>query len=174
MNKSEKEKQVAEIHEKFKEASIAVLTDYSGTDVEALTELRKKLREENVEYRVVKNTLAKIAVKGTDLENLADDFKGPVGVAFGFGDPVAAPRVLVDYVKKNKSMVLKVASMAGDKFGLDKIKVLAELPSRDQMLGQIAGMMQAPVQNMMNCLVGVPRGFVNCLNALKEQKESGN
>jgi large subunit ribosomal protein L10 len=172
MDRVQKKEIVSEIHKDFSNAKIAVLTDFNGLAVEDITELRCKLREEKVEYKVVKNTLARIAVKGTGSEKLADEFTGPVGVAFGFDDPSAPPRVLVEFAKKNKKLVLKVASFAGEKLDLDKIKSLAELPTKDQILGQIAGLLASPMRNMAFCLAGVPRNFVNCLMALKEQKEN--
>ena len=171
MERAKKEQVVTQLQDKFNAAKIAVLTDFRGLNVEAITGLRRNLREENVEYRVVKNTLARIAVKGTPSEQLVDEFNGTVGVVFSFEDATAAPRILVDYMKTNKQLVLKVASFEGNKIDLDKIKTLASLPSKDQLLGQIAGLFAAPMRNMVNCLAGVPRGFLNCLIAIKEQKE---
>jgi len=171
MDRVQKEQVVSDIRKKFTDARIAVLTDFRGLDVSSMTELRRELREENVEYRVVKNTLARLAIKDTPSEPLIDDLQGPVGVVFGFDDPAAPPRILVKFMKKNKKLVLKSASFAGDKIDTGKIKALAALPSKEQILGQLAGLFIAPVRNMATCLAGVPRGFLNCLVALKEQKE---
>jgi large subunit ribosomal protein L10 len=172
MNRVEKESIVTQMREKFSKANITILTDYCGINVESINNLRRTLRSEKIEYKVMKNTLAKIASKGTPSEGLVDEFKGTIGVAFGFGDPTLPPRLLFNFIKDHEKFSLKAASFNGKKVGVDTLKTLASLPSRQELLTKVAFMFAAPMKNMATCLAAVPRNFANCLVALKEQKEN--
>ena len=148
MNKTEKKEAIDELHEKFARAKTAVITGYAGINVEQITELRSKLRASKVEYRVVKNTLARKAAEGTGLEPLKDHFVGPVGIALGFEDVVAPAKVLSEFSKTQAKLVLKVGVLDGKLLKQADIKALASLPSLNSLRGKIVGLLQAPASRI--------------------------
>ena len=152
MNKQEKKEAIDELHEKFARAKTAIITGYSGINVEQITDLRAKLRKSHVEYRVVKNTLARKAVEGTGLEPLKDSFVGPVGIALGFDDVVAPAKVLFEFNKVQAKLVLKIGVLDGKLLKQADIKALATLPSLNALRGKIAGLLQAPASRMVGVL----------------------
>ncbi|HEX9020409.1 MAG TPA: 50S ribosomal protein L10 [Nitrospirota bacterium] len=152
MNKQEKKETIDELHEKFARAKTAVITGYTGINVEQITELRSKLRQSKVEYRVVKNTLARKAAEGTGLEALKDHFVGPVGIALGYDDVVAPAKVLSEFSKTQEKLQLKVGVLDGKLLKLADIKALASLPSLDALRGKIIGLLQAPASRMVGVL----------------------
>jgi large subunit ribosomal protein L10 len=152
LNKTEKKEAIDELHEKFVRAKAAVITGYSGIDVEQITELRSKLRQSKVEYRVVKNTLARKAVEGTGLEPLKDHFIGPIGIALGYDDVVAPAKVLSEFSKKQAKLELKVGVLDGKLLKQADIKALASLPSLNALRGKIIGLLQAPASRMVGVL----------------------
>jgi len=168
--------QKAEIIEKLKDraarASIAVVTDFKGLTVEEVTILRMKLREQGVEYQVVKNTLARIALTDSPHDAIKDRFKEQCAVAFGYEDPVAAAKALVDYAKTNKKFSLRFACLQGKVIDENGIKALSTLPSKPQLLAQVLGTMNAVPTNFVSLLANVPRGMLNVLTALKDKKEA--
>lgn len=170
----ERKKEIAEeLHEKFQEAEIVILTDYKGLDVTAMNELRKKLRAENIDYRVVKNTLLARASEGTPAALIRDRFKGPSAIALSMEDPVAPAKVLSDFAKDNKKLEIRVAVMKGDKLlELDDIKALSTLPSSEVLLAQVLSVMNAVPTGLVRALSDVPRRLLNVLNAVREQKEA--
>jgi len=113
LNKTEKKEAIDELHEKFSRAKTAIITGYAGINVEQITELRSKLRQSKVEYRVVKNTLARKAAEGTGLAPLKDHFVGPVGIALGFDDVVAPAKVLAEFRKIQAKLEVKVGVLDG-------------------------------------------------------------
>ncbi len=145
------------LHEKFSRAKTAVITGYSGINVEQITELRAKLRMAQIEYRVVKNTLARKAAEGTSLEPLKDYFVGPIGLALGYDDPVAPAKVLYDFNKTHEKLQLKVGVLDGKLLKPADIKALASLPSLNSLRGKIIGLLQAPASRMVGVL-GAPGG----------------
>ena len=159
MNKEEKKAAIDELHEKFVRAKAAVITGYSGINVEQITELRSKLRKAQVEYRVVKNTLARKAAEGTGLEPLKDHFVGPVGIALGYDDVVAPAKVLYDFSKTQAKLELKVGVLDGKLLKQADIKALASLPSLNALRGKIVGLLQAPASRMVGVLAA-PGGQV--------------
>ncbi|MDH3999180.1 MAG: 50S ribosomal protein L10 [Desulfuromonadales bacterium] len=172
MNKQSKEALVAEFAEKLKVAKAAFLADYRGLDVAQADDLRNKLREAGVEYHVVKNTLLKIAAKGTDSECLEDQLSGPTAIALAQDDPVAPAKALVEFAKQNEAFELKAGVLDGKLLGLDEIKALADLPSREELLAKMLGSMSAPATNFVGVLAAVPRTFVQVLSAIKDQKDA--
>lgn len=152
MNKTEKKEAIAELHEKFARAKTAVITGYAGINVEQITELRSKLRQSKVEYRVVKNTLARKAAEGTGLEPLKDHFVGPVGIALGFDDVVAPAKVLSDFSKIQAKLELRVGVLDGKLLKQADIKALASLPSLNALRGKIVGLLQAPASRIVGVL----------------------
>lgn len=152
MRKDEKTEVIKELHDKFSRAKSVVLTGYTGIDVEEITELRSKLREAKVEYRVVKNTLARRAAEGTGLAELKDHFVGPIGVALGYDDPVAPAKVLDEFSKKQQKLELKMGILDGKLLKQADIKALASLPSLDALRGKIIGLLQAPASRIARVL----------------------
>jgi large subunit ribosomal protein L10 len=152
VRKPEKQEIINELHEKFARAKAAVLTGYSGINVEQITELRNKLRQSKVEYRVVKNTLARRAAEGTGLEALKDHFVGPVGIALGYDDPVAPAKVLQEFSRTQQKLELKVGVLDGKLLKQADVKALANLPSLDVLRGKIIGLLQAPASRIVGVL----------------------
>lgn len=172
MNKQSKEELVAEFAAKLKGAKAAFLADYRGLDVDQANDLRNKLREVGVEYRVVKNTLLRLAAKDTDSACFDEYLIGPTAIALVNEDPVAPAKALVEFAKKNNIFVLKAGMLDGKLLAVADIMALAELPSRDELLAKMLGSMSAPASNFVGVLAAVPRTFVQVLAAIKDQKEA--
>jgi large subunit ribosomal protein L10 len=170
VNKQEKKETIDELHEKFARAKTAIITGYTGINVEQITNLRAKLRASKVEYRVVKNTLAKKAVEGTSLEPLKDSFVGPIGIALGFDDVVAPARVLFEFNKIQAKLALKTGVMEGKLLQQADIKALANLPSLNALRGMIVGLLQAPASKMVRVLAA-PAGQLARVMKAKADKE---
>jgi large subunit ribosomal protein L10 len=170
VNKQEKKEAIEELHGLFARAKSAVLTGYSGINVEQITDLRAKLRKSQVEYRVVKNTLARRAVEGTALEPLKDHFAGPVGIALGFVDVVAPAKVLFDFSKTQAKLQLKVGVLDGKLLQQADVKALATLPSLNALRGKIVGLLQAPASRIVGVLAA-PAGQV--ARVLKAKADKG-
>jgi len=159
LNLEEKKAVVAEVSARIAEAQTLVVAEYRGVQVTSLTELRKKARESGVYLRVLKNTLVRRAVEGTPFAGLARHMVGPLIYSMS-SDPVAAAKVLNDFAKTNDKLVLKAGSYAGKVLDAGAVKDLASIPSRDELLAKLLGVMQAPVA-----------GFAGCLAALAQQRE---
>ena len=170
---------VAEVREKFDASDGALLTEYRGLDVPALAALRKELRAAGGEYKIYKNTLVRIAAREQDLD-LDDLLTGPTAVAFvkakedgSAGDAAAVAKALKEFAKSNENLVLKGGVLDGAVLSADDIKALAELPSRDVLLAQIAGLLQAPLAEFVGLLDAVPREFSYALQALIDKGGAG-
>lgn len=170
MNKKEKKEAIDELHEKFARAKTAVITGYSGINVEQITELRSKLRKSQVEYRVVKNTLARKAAENTGLAPLKDYFVGPVGIALGYDDVVAPAKVLSDFNKTQAKLELKVGVLDGKLLKQADIKALANLPSLNVLRGKIVGLLQAPATRIA-VVLSAPGGQI--ARVLKAKADKG-
>jgi len=171
--KVEDKKQIVEdLKEKFTTTKVVIVTDYKGLNVAQMTELRRKLSEAQVEYKVVKNTLLKRASEGTDAMLLADVFKGPSGIALSFDDPVAPAKVLTQFAKDNDKLEIKAGVMGGKLMDMNAITALSKLPSREELLAQVLSAMNAVPTGFVRALADVPRRMVNVLNAIKDQKEA--
>jgi len=170
--KLEKKQSLAkEVHKKFAEAKIVVITDYKGLDVASINDLRVKLREANVEYKVVKNTLLARASEDTGVEAIKEYFKGPNAIALSYDDPVAPAKVLTDFAKENEKLEIKIGVMDGKVLDLDAIKALSSLPSREVLLAQVLSAMNGVPTAMVRVLNAVPQKLMYALLAVKEQKE---
>ena len=174
MNKQRqgKEALVAEFAEKLKVATAAFLADYRGLDVAQANALQRKLQDVGVEYRVVKNTLLRLAAKDTDSACLDEYLSGPTSIALANDDPVAPAKALVDFAKQNNIFELKAGMLDGKLLTVNDIKALADLPSREQLLAKMLGSMSAPATNFVGVLAAVPRTFVQVLAAIKDQKDA--
>lgn len=168
----EKEATVAEIAEQMKRANSVFLTDFKGLNVQEISELRKAFAGVQVEYRVVKNTLAKLSIKQAGCEELESYFEGPTALAFGMEDPTAPAKVIKDFSKKNEKLSVRACLFEGELFGEERVADLANLPSRDEVMGQLVGVLQAPISNLAFSLNAVISKLAYALNAVKEQKEN--
>lgn len=169
--KEEKIKAVEEIKDKFSRANTIVLTDYRGLNVADITELRKKLFDQDIDYKVVKNTLTKIAIKDFDYD-LDEFLEGPTAIAFSYEDPVAPAKILVDFAKTHKELEIKAGVVEGKVASPDVIKNLAKMPPKEELLAKAVGSIQAPLYGIVNVLQGTIRNLVYTLQAVQDKKAS--
>lgn len=146
---------VDEIKEKLSRAQSAVIIDYRGITVAQADELRKKMREANVDYKIYKNTLMSRAIKGTQFEKLEDALSGPSAFAFGYEDAVAPARVLNGIIKDFKKMEFKAAVVEGQYFDAEGVKAVAVLPSRDELIAKFLGSIKSPMSNLAYMLQAI-------------------
>jgi large subunit ribosomal protein L10 len=170
--RTEKEKIVAALHDNFKKSKVVILTDYKGLDVSAISKLRRKLREVDVEYKVVKNTLITKASEDTDAALIKDYFKGPSALALSYDDPVAPAKALVDFAKENDKLEIQIGVMEGKIIDLNEIKALSSLPSIEVLLGQLLSVMNGVPTALVRALNDVPVKLLNVMQAIRDQKES--
>jgi large subunit ribosomal protein L10 len=163
---------VKALNERLGRIQVAILTDYKGLDVTAINDLRRKLREENVEYQVVKNTLLLRASEGTDVALLKDYFVGPSAVALSYEDPVAPAKVLTQFAKDHQALEIKAGVMEGKVLDLATLRNLADLPSREVLLGQLVGVLNNVPTSFVRLVAEIPRQMLNVLTAIKDQKEA--
>ena len=171
MARPEKVAVVEEIAEKLSKSHLAVLTDYRCLIVKDITDLRKKLREAGVEYKVVKNTLTTLAARKLELTDLEPHLVGPTAVAFGYDDPVAPAKILSDFAQEHKELELKVGVLEGKVIDAEALNDLAKLPNREVLLAMLLGAMQGPIGGFARVLAGPITGFVRVLDQIREQKE---
>ena len=167
---AEKKAEVKRIEDKLKNSSSVVFTEFRGLDVHDIQKLRKQLRENNVEYKVIKNTLARIAVRNLDMEELDEYLTGPTAFATAAEDLVAPAKILFDFSKEHEALQIKGGILEGEVISADKVKALATLPSREVLLATLVGSLNGPIVGFMNVVNGPLRGFVGTLNAVAEQK----
>ncbi len=153
---------VQEISDLLDGAQSAVLVDFMGIPVDADTELRKQLRENGVTYRVYKNTLMKIAMKGTDFEKLGDDLKGPSAIAVSKTDATAPARIVADFAKTHEQVALKAGVVEGDYFDAKGILAIASIPGKEALLSRLCGSLQSPIAN-----------FARVIKQVAEKKADG-
>ncbi|MDF2501829.1 MAG: rplJ [Anaerosporomusa subterranea] len=165
---------IAERSDKLTRTKGAVLTTYSGLSVAQDTKLRRKLREAEVEYRVVKNTLTRIAAAKANITGLDKHLEGTTAIAISYTDPVAPAKVLSEFVKelKGKNLEIKAGIVEGKVIDANGVKSLASLPSREVLLAQLLAGMQSPIVGLVNVLHGTTRNLVCALEAIRKQKES--
>ena len=172
MGRADRENQVQELHELFSGMEMAVLTDYRGLTVEEISDLRTKLRDVEALFRVVKNTLSIRAADGTPLEPLKEHFTGPVAILYTAGDPVGPARALMDFIKGNNKLDVKVGVRSGTTMESADIKRLADMPSKDVMIAKALASMNAPASNFVRTLSEIPSSFVRVLGSIQRQKEA--
>ena len=170
--RQEKVAVVTEIREKLEGADAAFLTEYRGLSVGALAGLRVTLRQSGAEYKVYKNTLARLAASGAGITGLEELLVGPTGITFVKGDVAAAAKALRDVAKTNPLLILKGGSLGKVTLSAKDVEALAELPSREVLLAQFAGALQAPLVKTAGLLQALPRNFAYGLKALIDQREA--
>ena len=174
MSREKKVKIIGELKEAITNCNVAVLTDYRGLSASELTNLRRKLREAGVEYRVVKNTLARFAAEGAGKDFLTGSFDGPVAIAFGYDDITGPAKALLDYIHSSKSILSIKGGFLGDRLlSADDVTTLSKLPKREVLLSQVLAGMQSPVVSLLNLLNSPLRGFMGVLQARIKQLEGG-
>ena len=165
----QKQAMVSEVAAKLQGAQSVIVAEYRGLNVERVTQLRSKARKSGVWLRVLKNTLARRAVKGTPFEKLSDQMVGPL--MYGISqDPVAGAKVLSEFAKENEQFVIKAGAMPNAVMSAQDIKALALLPSREELLAKLLGTMQAPMTKLVRTLNEVPGKFVRTLAAYRDQR----
>jgi len=170
LKREERERLVAELHEKFKEVRAVILTDFTGLDVAQLSRLRRQLQERGMEYRVVKNTLLRRASQKTALEALAEHFVGPNAIVLSYEDPVLPAKILVDFAKEEPELQIKAGFVEGRVLEPKDVKALATLPPREVLVGQMVGLLKAPLAMLVGVLQAPMRELVGVLQAIKEGK----
>ena len=170
--KAEKAATVADITARLKASSTAVLADYRGMTVGQMRELRSKLRGGGIEMVVVKNTLARRAARAAGYEPLSAELVGPVAMLFAVDDVSAPARILNEYIRANRKMVIKAGLLEGQVIKADAVTELADLPSREVLLSRLLGAMQAPLGNLASVLQAPVVKLARTLDALRSQKES--
>ncbi len=165
-----KQENVAEIKEKISRSQSIILMDYRGLNVDEVTELRAKFRAQGVDYKVYKNTMMRFAFKDSNLEEFNEHLTGPNAIAFGYDDPVQAAKLSCDFAKTNEKLEIKAGVVDGKVVGIDEIKRLASLPSKDVLIAQVLAGFNSPIQGFANVLNGTLKGLVVALNAIAEKK----
>lgn len=172
MPTEKKAKLIDEIEEVLSKCNVGILTDYRGLKTAELNELRKKLREAGVEYRVVKNTLAQFAAKRMGRDDLADSLEGPIAVALGYGEISDPARIIADYIRTSKSTLRVKGGFLPDCIMNPKeVETLATLPGRDVLISQVIAGVQSPIASIIGVLAAPIRGVVGVLQARIQQLE---
>lgn len=172
MARPEKEAAVKEVAEILQKARGVFLTDFEGLNVGMMEELRQKCREASVSFRVIKNTLTRIAAKKASWDELVDYLQGPSAIAYSFDDPSAPARVVTAFAKKTEKPKIKVSLFEGVFYGPDKIEKIASLPPKDVLLTRVVGGLNAPIQGVVGSLHNLLQKFVMTLDAVKNTKEN--
>ena len=170
--KAFKSNKIEEIKAKMKDAQVAIVTEYRGLCVEEIQKLRRQLQQQGGDYMVTKNTLAKIAVKGTNFEVLADVFKGPIAIAVGFQDQVSPAKIVSEFIKKVKKGEIVAAALDGKLLSADETKALANLPSKEELFAKMLGCINSPASGIANSTNAVLTSLVRAMDAVREQKSA--
>jgi large subunit ribosomal protein L10 len=171
--KLENKKQIVEdLHGRFAKSSLVILTDFKGLDVASVSDLRRKLKQAGVDYKVAKNTLLARASENTPVAVLKDHFQGPGAVAISYEDPVAPAKILAKFADDSKKLEIRAGVLNGQLIDLNAVKQLAALPSREALLGQLLSVMVGVPTSVVRVLAEVPRSLLNVLNAMKDKKEA--
>lgn len=169
MNRREKEQTIADLHKQVEQFKAAVLTGYRGLNVEQLNQLRQRLREEKVSFQVVKNTLMKLASKGTDLEKVGSYFEGPTAVAISYGNPISLIKSLLEFQKTQPSLEIKVGLVEGEVVPSKEMRSVASMPSREVLLAQVLGGIQMSGGQVAGAILSALQQAVYAIQARGDQ-----
>jgi large subunit ribosomal protein L10 len=168
----DKKRIVEDLTDRFAKANLVILTDYKGLNVPAMSDLRRKLKQAGVDYKVVKNTMMVRASENTPIAVLQSQFQGPSAVAISYQDPVAPAKILTKFADDSKRLQIRAGVLNGKLIDVAGVRALAALPAREVLLAQLLSVMVGVPTSFVRVLSGVPRGLLNVLNAVKEQKAS--
>jgi large subunit ribosomal protein L10 len=171
LNRTEKEAVIAQLHAKMAKAKAAILAEPRGLDVATVTELRRKCRQAQVEYRVVKNTLAVRAAKGTPVEPLSDGFVGPTALVISYSDVVAPAKILVEFARDRKGFAIRTAVIEGKVVDVRGIQALARLPGIQELRGKLAGLVAEPAARLARIIATPGQRLAQVLGARRAQLE---
>ena len=170
LTRKQKEEIVKSLREEFEKVPAVFVTTYRGMTAEESNQLRSALREKKARYQVVKNTLLRLASTGTPAEPLQQFIEGPTGIAIAYEDPVEVAKVLVEFAKEHEALVNRGGVLQGKPMEAAALEQLAKLPSREVLLAQLLGTLQAPMANFVQLLAAIPRNFLYVLKAIEEKK----
>ena len=170
--KAFKQDKVSLIKEKVDKAQVAIVTEYKGYSVEEITNLRRALQKEDGDYMVTKNTLAKLAIKDTPYEVLAETLKGPIAIAFGFEDQVAPAKALSKFIKDTKKGEIIAAAMDGRLMSAAEAKALATLPSKEEIYAKMLGCVNSPATGIVGSINAVMASLTRAVAAVRDQKSA--
>lgn len=167
-----KNEKIEHYKKQFENAKVAVVADYRGLNVEEITELRRALQNTEADLTVTKNTLCKVASKGTQFEVISELMQGPTAIAFGFGDEVASAKVLAKFIKENKKGEILGAVLEGKVLNADEAKKLASMPSREELYAKMLGSINSPTTGIVYGVNGVMSTLVRAIDAVAKQKQA--
>jgi large subunit ribosomal protein L10 len=170
VNRTDKEKTVAVLNEKFRDTQFAGLADFKGLDVAQISTLRHELRAAGTEFRVVKNSIAKRAIQGTSMEILDEHFIGSTAVALSKEDPVSPAKILTQFAKDNPKLQLKIGLLEGKVLSVEDLTDLSTLPSREVLLATLLGLLNAQPTGLVNVFAGMLRKLLGTLHAIEQEK----
>jgi large subunit ribosomal protein L10 len=171
VNRTEKEEVIGQLHEKMARAKAAILAEPKGLDVATVTELRKKFRDAKVDYKIVKNTLAQRAAKGTSLEPLVEQFRGPTALIMSYDDVVTPAKIATDFAKDRENFAIRSGVVEGKVIDAKGVLALAKMPGLKELRGQLASMIAQPAQKLVRMLATPGQQLAQVLNARKDQLE---
>ncbi|MCG3157979.1 MAG: 50S ribosomal protein L10 [bacterium] len=167
----EKQEVVTDLAARLSAARSVFVTDYSGLTVEAITRLRRQLRKSNVDFRVSKNTLTRLAATQVGMKDIVPHLEGTTAIAFGMGDPAAPAKVLLDFLKNSEKPTIRAFVFEGQFYDGKLAEQISKLPSRNELLARLLGGLNAPVTGLASSLQGIVRKLAYALNAVAEQKQ---
>ena len=171
MNRTEKEEVIGELHEKMARAKAAILAEPKGLDVATVTELRKKCRDAQVEYKIVKNTLAQRAAKGTPVEALVEKFVGPTALIMSYSDVVAPAKIVSDFAKDRENFAIRTAVIEGKVVDAKGVQALAKMPGIQELRGKLAGLIAQPAAKLARMIATPGQKLAQVVKARQEQLE---
>jgi large subunit ribosomal protein L10 len=167
--RAQRQHEIESLAEEFHRAPHLVILGYQGVTVAKDWILRRKLQQANIRLRVVKNTLARQAARGTPVELLSEHFKGMTAIAFTHDDPVALAKILTEFARENAELQFKAALVEGRPMGAREIEAVATLPSKPELMASLMGLINAPTRSLMSVLTGVTRNLVVLLGQIRDQ-----
>ncbi len=170
LDRQKKTELIEDVQDKFKRAKATFIAEYKGIKAVEMNEIRKALREASIDLKIVRNTLARRAIKGTELEHISGELTGSTAIAFSYKDAAQAAKALTQFAKDTPNLKLKMGTLGAKVLSLDEIKGLAELPPREVLLGKFLGSLKSPSTGLVGVLSGVPRKFLYALNAIQKKK----
>ena len=171
MDREQKASLVEALRETLEQAKITVVADYRGLKVTEMEQLRRSLRQTNAQIRVAKNTLLRIAAKGTGYEGLLESFTGTTAIAVGFEDPVGAAKALTDFAKEYEAFEIRCGAMDGKLLSKEDVAALAKLPGKDQLRAQLLGVLNGVPTSLVQVLSAAPRNLLGALQAYRDKLE---